>query len=260
MRCDRGRRVAGLEAMIALRAHLGSRVQIELLEANEAFVERQRAVAEPFGGAKSPRVDLAALAADHGVTFAPTDLRPGQRRVRTVRGDGIQYDALLIAVGATADIAIPGSFTLRGPRDLGAVVKLLEDIDSGRVDRVAFALPSLGQLVVAALRVALQTGEHVRRRGLTGVGLVVVTPERMPLDALGPRIALTHLGADGRARNRRAHEERAAARRCRRIGHSPSRGRAGGARLVSLPRSAGHGSKASLTTMRDSWRPTPTVR
>ena len=145
MRCDRGRRVAGLEAMIALRAHLGSRVQIELLEANEAFVERQHAVAEPFGGAKSPRVDLAAIAARPRRSPSPRPTcvgRSGPAPSSDRRGDVLQYDALLIAVGATADIAIPGSLTLRGPRDLGAVVKLLEDIDSGRVDRVAFALPS----------------------------------------------------------------------------------------------------------------------
>ena len=105
-------------------------------------------------------MDLAAIAADHGAHLRPDRLAsagPGQRRVRTVRGDVLQYDALLIAVGATADIAIPGSLTLRGPRDLGAVVKLLEDIDSGRVDRVAFALPSSVSWSLPLYELALQT-------------------------------------------------------------------------------------------------------
>jgi NADH dehydrogenase FAD-containing subunit len=40
--------IAGLEALVALRAHLGPQAEIQLLEANAELVERQRAVVEPF--------------------------------------------------------------------------------------------------------------------------------------------------------------------------------------------------------------------
>jgi hypothetical protein len=50
--------IAGLEALIALRAHLGPDPEIDLLDANTDLVERQRAVAEPFGGKPAGRFDL----------------------------------------------------------------------------------------------------------------------------------------------------------------------------------------------------------
>jgi sulfide:quinone oxidoreductase len=184
--------IAGLEALVALRSHLGSGPRIELLEANTDFVERQRAVAEPFGGGAPRRFDLVRIAADHGAHLRPDRLAAVDaegRTVRTVRGDTLDYDALLVAVGARPDIAIPGALTFSGPRDVAAFSALLDDLDAGRVQRVAFALPTSVTWALPLYELALMTGEHVRRRELEGVGLVLVTPERVPLEAFGPRIA-----------------------------------------------------------------------
>jgi sulfide:quinone oxidoreductase len=184
--------VAGLEALAALRAHLGPSVGIELLEANVDLVERQRAVAEPFAGGPAPRFDLVAIAADHDAHLRPDRLsavEPDRRQVRTVRGDVLRYDALLGAFGARPDVAIPGSLTFAGPRDVGAFSRLLDDLDAGRVQRVAFALPTAVTWALPLYELALMTAEHARERGLPDVGLVVVTPESGPLAAFGERIA-----------------------------------------------------------------------
>ena len=184
--------IAGLEALIALHGHLGSTARIELLEANTDLVERQHSVSEPFGGGPVRRFDLVRIAADHGAHLRPDRLAsvdPEARRVRTVRGDTLDYDALLVAVGATTDMAIPGALTFSGPRDVGAVAALLADLDAGRVQRVAFAVPTTVTWALPLYELALMTGEHVRTHGLEDVGLVLVTPERTPLEAFGPRIA-----------------------------------------------------------------------
>ena len=184
--------IAGLEALIALHGHLGSTARIELLEGNTDLVERQRAVAEPFGGAPARRFDLVRIAADHGAHLRPDRLASVDteaRRVRTVRGDTLDYDALLIAVGATPDMAIPGALTFSGPRDVGAFSALLADLDAGRVQRVAFAVPGSVTWTLPLYELALMTGEHVRSRGLEDVGLMLVTPEHSPLEAFGARIA-----------------------------------------------------------------------
>jgi sulfide:quinone oxidoreductase len=184
--------IAGLEALIALHGYLGSTVDIELLEANTDLVERQRSVSEPFGGGPVQRFDLVRIAADHGAHLRPDRLAAvdtDARRVRTVRGDTLDYDALLVAVGATPDMAIPGALTFSGPRDVAAFSALLEDLDAGRVQRVAFALPTAVTWALPLYELALMTGEHVRSRGLKDVGLVVVTPEYGPLDAFGARIS-----------------------------------------------------------------------
>jgi sulfide:quinone oxidoreductase len=184
--------IAGLEALIALHGHLGSTAQVELLEANTDLVERQRAVSEPFGGGPVRRFDLARIAADHGAQLRPDRLAsvdPAAHRVHTVRGDTLDYDALLVAVGATPDMAIPGALTFSGPRDVAAFSALLEDLDAGRVQRVAFALPTAVTWALPLYELALMTGEHVRSRGLKDVTLVLVTPEYGPLDSFGARIS-----------------------------------------------------------------------
>jgi sulfide:quinone oxidoreductase len=184
--------IAGLEALIALHGHLGSRAEIELLEAKTDLVERQRAVAEPFGGGPVRRFDLVRIAADHGAHLRPdwlASVDPERRTVRTVRGDTLDYDALLITVGATPDMAVPGALTFSGPRDVAAFSRLLDDVDAGRVQRVAFALPTSVTWSLPLYELALMTGEHVRAAGLEHVGLVVVTPEYSPLEAFGARIA-----------------------------------------------------------------------
>jgi sulfide:quinone oxidoreductase len=185
--------IAGLEALIALHGHLGSTAEIELLEANTDLVERQRAVAEPFGAGPAPRFDLFRIAADHGAHLRPDRLSSvdsDRCRVRTVRGDTLEYDALLVAVGATPDIAIPGALTFSGPRDVAAFGSLLDDLDAGRLQRVAFAVPTSVTWALPLYELALMTAEHVRAKGLLpDVGLVVVTPEHSPLEAFGARIA-----------------------------------------------------------------------
>jgi sulfide:quinone oxidoreductase len=189
--------IAGLEALIALHGHLGSGAEIELLEANTDLVERQHAVAEPFGGGPVRRFDLVRIAADHGAHLRPDRLAsvdPKRRRIRTVRGDTLDYDALLVAVGATPDIAVPGALTFSGPRDVAAFAALLADLDAGRVQRVAFALPPAVTWALPLYELALMTGEHVRARELQDVRLVLVTPEQSPLDAFGARIA-SHIGS-----------------------------------------------------------------
>src|SRR5512132_2087507 len=184
--------IAGLEALIALHGHLGSSAEIELLEANADLVERQRTVAEPFGGEPARHFDLVRIAADHGAHLRPDRLAsvaPERRTLRTVRGDTLDYDALLITVGATPDMAVPGALTFSGPRDVAAFSQLLDDVDAGRVQRVAFALPTSVTWALPLYELALMTAEHVRAAGLEHVRLVVVTPEHSPLEAFGARIA-----------------------------------------------------------------------
>ena len=184
--------IAGLEALAALRAHLGSDVRIELLEAATDLVERQRAVAAPFDGTAPRRFDLAKIAADHDAHLRPDRLATvdtDARRVRTVRGDTVPYDALLVAVGAKPDIAIPGSLTFSGPRDVAAYARLLADLRDGRVSRVAFALPSAATWALPLYELALMTAEHLDAAGRRDAGLVIVTPEHTPLEAFGERIA-----------------------------------------------------------------------
>ena len=58
--------VAAIEAMLALHALAGDRVEIELLGAEPHFWHRPLSVAEPFGLGKATRYEVGALAAAAG--------------------------------------------------------------------------------------------------------------------------------------------------------------------------------------------------
>ena len=109
--------------------------------------------------------------------------------MHTVRGDTIAYDALLVAVGARTDVAIPGALTFSGPRDVAAYRRLLRAVDTGRVRGVAFAVPAGVAWTLPLYELALLTADHLRASGRDDVELTVVTPERQPLDVFGPAIA-----------------------------------------------------------------------
>jgi sulfide:quinone oxidoreductase len=109
--------------------------------------------------------------------------------VHTVRGDTIAYDALLVAVGARTDVAIPGALTFSGPRDVAAYRRLLHAVDTGRVRNVAFAVPAGIAWTMPLYELALLTAEHLRGKGRDDVTLTVVTPERAPLDVFGPAVS-----------------------------------------------------------------------
>ena len=184
--------IAGLEALAALRAHLGPAVRIELLEAATDLVERHRAVASPFDASAPRRFDLARIAADHDAHLRPDRLESvdaDARQVRTVHGDTLPYDALLVAVGAKPDVAIPGALTFSGPRDASAYRRLLADLRGRRVSRVAFAVPSATTWALPLYELALMTADHLGADGQRDAGLVIVTPEHSPLEAFGERIA-----------------------------------------------------------------------
>ena len=184
--------IAGLEALVALRRQLGPEPAIDLIDTNVELVERPMTVAEPFGPVAARHFDLARIAADHGATLRRDRLASvdsTSRTARTVGGDVLRYDALLVAVGARADVAIPGALTFSGPRAVGALRDLLGDLVARRVRAVAFAVPAGVTWPLPLYELALMTAEHVRARGVDDVRLALVTPERNPLDVFGVPIA-----------------------------------------------------------------------
>jgi sulfide:quinone oxidoreductase len=114
---------------------------------------------------------------------------PAARRLRTVQGDPLDYDALLVAVGAHADMAVPGALTFSGARDVAAMRRLLGDLVARRVHSVAFAVPAGVSWALPLYELALMTAERLRAAGIHGTRLAIVTPEPNPLDVFGTRVA-----------------------------------------------------------------------
>jgi len=179
--------VAGLETVLALQALAGDRVAIELLAPGRHFTYRPLAVAEPFRSGSVQRIPLAAIAGDRGVRLhrdALARVRAGDRAVETQDGARLDYDALVLALGARPVEAVRGALTFRGPQDTGRVAAIVERLRDGTLRRLAFVVPRGTSWALPLYELALQTAAAVRGAGAEAE-LVLVTPEPAPLAAFG---------------------------------------------------------------------------
>ncbi|HEX6020441.1 MAG TPA: FAD-dependent oxidoreductase [Solirubrobacter sp.] len=172
--------VAGLEAVLALQALGGERVQIELLAPVGEFVQRQSSVLSPFSGEDPPRVQLDRLTEigvrRHSGSLASVD--PEAHTVTTTDGGELTYDRLIVATGARAVEAVPGATTFRGPISVGAVEAALHEARG----RALFVLAAGTGWPLPIYELALLAAHEYPN----GPRIVVVSPEPRPLDIFGP--------------------------------------------------------------------------
>jgi sulfide:quinone oxidoreductase len=181
--------VAALEAVLALRALAEDRVHIELVTPRPEFVDRPLAVAEPFGLGEARRYDIQPLLKDLGVVLHLAGVQAVEPKTSTLRtwdGRALEYELLLIAVGARPTASLPGSISVKGPGYTSRFRTMLRDLDQHRVRKVAFVVPSGASWPLPLYELALLTASHVAERELRGVELRLVTPEAEPLELFGP--------------------------------------------------------------------------
>jgi sulfide:quinone oxidoreductase len=179
--------VAGLEALLGLRALAGELVELELLAPEPEFWYRPLAVAEPFGLARAEHFDLAAIADSVGAVFTLDELTSvdaAAHLARTAHGAETGYEALVIACGALPRPALPGALTFRGPADSDAFSELLTEAEQGIVSSIAFAAPSGGIWPLPLYELALLTAVRVVAYDHQ-VRLALVTAEPSPLALFG---------------------------------------------------------------------------
>jgi sulfide:quinone oxidoreductase len=183
-----GAGVAALEAALALRSLAGNLVEVELIAPATEFTYRPLAVAEPFRTDEVRRFPLEPLVHAADAILRPDSLAsvdPARKRVQLVSGDGVDYDAFVLAVGARPREAVVGALTFRGPQDGPALATLLEQATAGHVRRLAFVMPAGVSWPLPLYELALQTGAYVSDHGTRGIELVIVTPEEHPLAIFG---------------------------------------------------------------------------
>ncbi len=180
--------VAALEAVLAVRALGADRLHLVLVTADPVFRYRPLSVLTPFEHDPMPELRLSALAATENAelivgTVASVDT--DAKLVRTAPGSVIPYDLLLVALGASPIMAIPGALTFGGQRDIPAIQELLAEIDAGAARSIAFAFAGGPAWPFPLAELALMTANHARRRGLP-TEVSFVTPESEPLSLFGP--------------------------------------------------------------------------
>jgi sulfide:quinone oxidoreductase len=181
--------VAGLEAMLALRALAADFVTVELVSAEPHFYYRPLAVLEPFDLGTVHRWELSDLARTAGIEFFPGVLAAVEverRLAQFTSGVEATYDALLLACGARAERAVGGALTFRGPADAQPFRALLDELGARVRGRLVFAVPSGPVWPLPIYELALLTAWEFERKAVE-VQLSVVTSEPSPLALFGTR-------------------------------------------------------------------------
>jgi sulfide:quinone oxidoreductase len=183
--------VAALEALLALRALAEDRLTIDMLAPDEEFTYRPLEVGGPFRLGNPRRYSLATIADSRGAGLHRDSLHEVDREGRIAFGRSgaeLPYDALVVAVGARAEEALPGALTYTGRREAPQLRRLLADLQSGAASGAAFVVPYGATWPLPAYELALLTAAELERAGVER-DLAVVTPETAPLGVFGAQAA-----------------------------------------------------------------------
>ena len=232
--------VAGLEALLALRALAGDRVELTLVAAQEDFVYRPLAVAEPFALGRAHRTPLADATREVGAELVVAALRSvdvDAREAELDEGRRLSYDALVLALGAHAEPAFDDVMTWTDRSGVEAIGGLMRDLEEGYSSSLAIVIPPGPGWPLPGYELALLMSHQARGMGMEP-NVTLVTPEQTPLAAFGPLASeavateLELAGVKLEAGSYAAVERRAVVLR-------PSGRRVTADRIVALPRLRG---------------------
>jgi sulfide:quinone oxidoreductase len=179
--------VAALEALLVLREEAVERVDIELLTPNAEFVYRQMEFASLFAGEHVQRFDLRRIVADQGATLVQDRLEgvwPDAQLALTQGGRKLEYDSLLIAIGARLRVGVPGAITIGEPGLRRELMLLVDDLERGFAHSVAFAAPGGVGWLLPLYELAFMVSARLAERAVDAK-LLFVTPEESPLEVFG---------------------------------------------------------------------------
>lgn len=179
--------VAGLEASLALRDLANTAVSMTLLTPAPEFVYRPLRVREPFAYTRARHYSVEEIADDIGIELV-TDgfkwLDAPERVVHTEAGHTLQYDVLLLALGAKLYPRFKHALTIDDRRLDEQLHGLIQDLEQGFVRRLAFISPTPMPWPMPIYELALLTSNRAYDMGID-VSITIATPEDAPLAVFG---------------------------------------------------------------------------
>jgi len=177
--------IAAVETILALRALAGPRIDITMVSPKGELLYRPDTVREPFGGPPAARYRLEAICSDVGAELVIDELRSvddDARRIALEHGGRLDYDVLVVAVGAVAEPVFEYAHTFFADGWHDDVRGIAESLETGYARRVAFIAPPHAGWTLPLYEIALLTAGRAaaaRQRA----ELTIVTLESTPLSA-----------------------------------------------------------------------------
>jgi len=179
--------VAALEAALALKHSAGDLVQTKLLAPEDEFVYRPMSVGEPFGHEAAHSYPLDRIVDDLEIERYRDTLQwvdTTARVVHTEQEEQLEYDALLLAVGARSYTSLRHALTIDPTRLDEQLHGLVQDLEGGWVHNIAFVIPDLSAWPLPIYELALMTATRAYEMNIDA-RITVVTPEEAPLQIFG---------------------------------------------------------------------------
>ncbi|MCW3069245.1 MAG: hypothetical protein JWL67_1870 [Solirubrobacterales bacterium] len=179
--------MAALETGLALADLAPDLTDTTVIAPNTEFVYRPMVVREPFAYSSAQRYELARIVSDAGAKLLEGELGwidPLARTIHTKAGAALEYDALVLALGATVTKRYPHALTI-DDRDLGETMHgLIQDVEGGYIHKLAFVAPGRMAWPLPLYELALMTAGRAYDMQIE-LEITIVTPEDSPLAIFG---------------------------------------------------------------------------
>jgi sulfide:quinone oxidoreductase len=183
--------VAALETALALADIAPKQVDVTMLAPNTEFVYRPMTVREPFSYAAARRYRLEPMLRDAGAALQTGELGwvdPVKQQVHTKADETIEYDALMLALGARTVPRYAHALTI-DDRWLDETFRgLIQDVEGGYVHSLAFVSPGRMAWPLPLYELALMTAGRAYDMGVD-VSITMVTPEDTCLAIFGTAVS-----------------------------------------------------------------------
>ncbi len=184
--------VAGLEALLALRALAHDRLEVTLVAQHEWFIDRPMSVVEPFGLGAAGRHALPDIAEECHAKFVcarVTEVDPAGHQVTCADGRQLAFDTLILAPGARPRAPFAGAITFGFEGAGQAIREMLGRLRAGEGRSIAFVAPAMTGWLLPLYELALMSARELARTGVEDVGLRLLSPEDRPLSLFGGKVS-----------------------------------------------------------------------
>ena len=179
--------VAALETALALHDLAPGLTATTVLAPNAEFVNRPMTVREPFAYPRARRYALAPIVLDAGAELIADELArvdADERAVHTTGGRELEYDALVLALGAHISPRYEHALTIDDRVLDEALHGLIQDIEEGYVSSIAFVAPARMAWPLPLYEIAMMTAGRAYDMDVK-LTTTIVTPEESPLGIFG---------------------------------------------------------------------------